>query len=361
MGNYLEIDLSKYGCDCMDQEDGDYLDFAEDMKEKATPFVTSMLGEKDKILNKNDISTFTTQSHTPNGIKSIKKYESIKISPNDNINDILNIDKVKEEKKKEIDENRFSLLDDKNYLKEFEYSETEVNFSNNENSINDHKNKSKNEDIDEEEDEELEDIKNLNLNTDYFQLANQIAESINELRNNVFNQGKTSNPTPTPKNPCYNDFERLLKKSGKIVDIICFNDVIGCIKKISDINSEVTLINEKIYLGIVNKFKRNYSLTHFINFNDENKIVDIPNFNKIKNEIKAKLGKYNNPKFQFNKFTLRDSFPNQILIWKLISQNMEKISDIIKNNYYCCAVLFHKGKKEEENETIIYLINKIAN
>ena len=39
---------------------------------------------------------------------------------------------------------------------------------------------------------------------------------------------------------------------------------------------------------------------------------------------------------------------------------MKQITDIMKDNYYCCAVLLHKGKNEEENETIIYFINKIA-
>ena len=83
MGNYLEIDFSKYGCDCMNQEDGGFLDFVKEMKEKVNPYFTSILGEKDKSSNKNNISTLTTQSHTTNGLRSIKKYESITISPSD--------------------------------------------------------------------------------------------------------------------------------------------------------------------------------------------------------------------------------------------------------------------------------------
>ena len=358
MGNYCEIDLSKYGCTCMNQEDGGFLDFVDNMKNKATPYINTMLGEREKNLSKSNLSINTAQTHSRNGLSSTKKkYESITLLPQSSINDNLNIDKLKEENNKiYYDENDNTLLNDNNYLKEFEYTETEVNSSNY--TIKQKKNNNNQEEEDEKEEEE-EDIHNFNLNTDYYQLANQIAESINELKNNIFNN------VNTPKNKLYKEipnadnFENAIKKAGKIADIICFNDVIGCIKKISDINAEVTLKKEKIYLGIVNKFKKKYSLTHFINFNDEEKIVEIPNFDGIKYDIKKKLGRFNNPKFKFNKFNLQGSFPNEILIWKLISQNMEKIKHIIKDNYYCCAVLLDKGKNEKENETIIYLINKL--
>ena len=90
--------------------------------------------------------------------------------------------------------------------------------------MNESKTKSKN--------EEDEDIDEFNSNTDYYQLAHQIAESIKELKNN-FN-------IPEKKN----NFESVLKNIGKTADIICFNDVIGCIKKISDINSEINLIKK---------------------------------------------------------------------------------------------------------------------
>ena len=219
-----------------------------------------------------------------------------------------------------------------------------MNITNNnftDNRINESKTKTKN--------EEDEDIDNFNLNTDYYQLAHQISQSIKELKNN-FNNLKKSKM----------DFESILKNVGKTADIICFNDIIGCIKKISDINSEINLINEKIFLGLVNKFNKKNNTTHFINFNDEEKIVEIPNFNGINNDIKKKFGKFNNPKFKFTKFNLKGSFPNEILIWKVISKNMDKIKNIINNNYYCCAVLLYQGKNNNEsNETIIYFINKI--
>ena len=253
-----------------------------------------------------------------------------------------------DEKKIDLTENDITLFNNKNYLKEFEYSETEINNSNSD-TINIKKEKSNI-----EEDEEKEDIKNFNLNTDYFQLANQIAESIKELKNNFLNS------TPNKQNINNEDnFENAIKRAGKITDTICFNDIIGCIKKITDIISEVTLSKEKIYLGIVNKFKKKDSISHFINFSDEQKIVEIPNFDGIKYDLKKKLGRFNNPKFKFNKFTLKGSFPNEILIWKLIGQNMDEIKKIIKDNYYCCVVLLHKDRNEDENETIIYLINKL--
>lgn len=359
MGNYLEVDLSKYGCTCLDQQDGGFLDFTNELFNNATPYITNFLNEKekDKNISKSNLSTFTTQRKISNQLKPNKKYESFTIIPQD-INNNLNIDNLKKENKKYNEE---SLLDDKNYLKQFEYSETEINQSNNENSIISKKGMIRNDDIDngEEEEEENEDINNFNSKTDYFQLATQISESIEELKNNIFSRNG-STPTPDPKNLNEDDFESVLYRAGKTVDKIFFNDVIGCIKKISDINSEVILSNKKIYLALVNKFKRTYSLTHYINFSDDKKIVSIPNFERIKPKAKAKLGKFNDPKFQFNKFTLKGSFPNEILIWKLISQNMKQITDIMKENYYCCAILLHKGKSQEENETIIYFINKYA-
>lgn len=359
MGNHLEVDLSKYGCTCFNQQDGGFLDFTDEIFSKATPYITNFLkeNEKDKNISKSNISTFTTQRM----IKPNKKYESFTIMPQD-LNNNLNIESLKEENKKYNEE---SLFDDKNYLKEFEYSETEINQSNNENSINSKKgmimniNIDNEDEVEDDEEEENEDINNFNSKTDYFQLATQISESIKELRNNIFSRNGCT-PTPDQKNLSGDDFENALYRAGKAVDNIFFNDVIGCIKKISDINSEVSLTNEKIFLALVNKFKKTYSLTHYINFSDDKKIVSIPNFQRIKPEAKAKLGKFNDPKFQFNKFTLKGSFPNEILIWKLISQNMKQITDIMKENYYCCAVLLHKGKSEEENETVIYFINKIA-
>ena len=310
MGNLLEIDLSKYGCTCFNQEDKNFLDFFEDIKEKTNPSINTMLSEENK--NKNETTTLATTN---------KKYEKITYIPKNKENLVLN---------------------NKNYLKEFDFSYTEMNITNNNftEKMNESKTKSKN--------EEDEDIDEFNSNTDYYQLAHQIAESIKELKNNFnFSEKK-------------NNFESVLKNIGKTADIICFNDVIGCIKKISDINSEINLIEEKIFLGLVNKFNKKNNATHFINFIDEEKIVEIPNFNGISNDIKKKFGKYNNPKFKFTKFNLKGSFPNEILIWKVISKNIDKIKKIINDNYYCCAVLLYQGKNNtDNNETIIYFINKI--
>ena len=310
MGNLLEIDLSKYGCTCFNQEDKNFLDFFEDIKEKTNPSINTMLSEENKI--KNETTTLATTN---------KKYEKITYIPKNKENLVLN---------------------NKNYLKEFDFSYTEMNITNNNftEKMNESKTKSKN--------EEDDDIDEFNSNTDYYQLAHQIAESIKELKNNFNNSDKKNN------------FETVLKNIGKTADIICFNDVIGCIKKISDINSEINLIEEKIFLGLVNKFNKKNNATHFINFIDEEKIVEIPNFNGISNDIKKKFGKYNNPKFKFTKFNLKGSFPNEILIWKVISKNIDKIKKIINDNYYCCAVLLYQGKNNtDNNETIIYFINKI--
>ena len=310
MGNLLEIDLSKYGCTCFNQEDKNFLDFFEDIKEKSNPSLNTIISQENKT--KNETTTLATTN---------KKYEKITYVPKNKENSVLN---------------------NKNYLKEFDFSYTEMNVTNNNfnEKINESKTKTKN--------EEDEDIDEFNSNTDYYQLAHQIAESIKELKNNFNISDKKNN------------FETVLKNIGKTADIICFNDVIGCIKKISDINSEINLIDEKIFLGLVNKFNKKNNSTHFINFSDEEKIVEIPNFNGISDDIKKKFGKYNNPKFKFSKFNLKGSFPNEILIWKVISKNIDKIKHIINDNYYCCAVLLYQGKNNtDNNETIIYFINKI--
>ena len=158
-----------------------------------------MLSQEDK--NKNETTTLATTN---------KKYEKITYIPKNKENLVLN---------------------NKNYLKEFDFSYTEMNITNNNftEKMNESKTKSKNEDID-------EDIDEFYSNTDYYQLAHQIAESIKELKNNFNISDKKNN------------FETVLKNIGKTADIICFNDVIGCIKKISDINSEINLIKKIIQL-----------------------------------------------------------------------------------------------------------------
>ena len=270
------------------------------------------------------------QENTPGGIHY----------PNDNM--------VKSKKKKKIYENN---------INSFICSESESEINNNINKLN-------------EQDQKENDIKEFDKNTDYFQLASQINNAIIELKMNLYTSEDeiiksrfTPTPTPTPMerksiNGFFN-FQNIIKKAGKSADKICFNDIIWCIKKISDINSQIILNEEKIYLGIVNKFKKEKNDKHLINYEDKEKIVDLPNFSDIKKSIRSKLGdKFNNPKFKFNKFSIKGSFPNEILIWNLISQNTQKIADILTDNYYCCLVLLYYSKVEEENESIMYLVNK---
>ena len=121
MGNILEIDLSKYGCTCLNQEDGAFLDFFEDIKSKNNPSVNSLFSTENK--NKtNESSTL----HTTTNKKY--KYETIYI-PNSNL------------------EKENSLINNKNYLKEFDFSYTEMNLTNMTNmtnKINESKTKTKN-------------------------------------------------------------------------------------------------------------------------------------------------------------------------------------------------------------------------
>ena len=143
---------------------------------------------------------------------------------------------------------------------------------------------------------------------------------------------------------------------------IIFSDILTCIKKISDIDSEVILQKDKVYLGIVNKFQKEKKEKNLLNYEDKEKIVSLPNYDDIDDKDKIKLGnKYNNNKFKFNKFDIKGSFPSEILIWNLITQNTQKIADILSKNYFCCVVLLYYSKADEENETILYLINKPSN
>ena len=178
------------------------------------------------------------------------------------------------------------------------------------------------------------DIKEFDKKTDYFQLVNQINNTIKELKS------------------------KLGKKANKII----FSDIISCIKKIADIDSEVILLREKIFLGIVNKFKKGNKEKNDLNYVDKEKIVELQNFDDIDEKYKMRLGKKcNSNKFKFHKFNIKGSFPSEILIWNLITQNTQKIADILSENYFCSVVLLYYSKDKDENETILYLINKPAN
>jgi hypothetical protein len=346
MGNKFGITISKHLCTCVNDEDGYFLDLINGLKKNPLPLTYKY--PKDKKAN-------ISQSEYTVSEESAKKYETITIEQKGDEQIIKSEYTSKEEKHKHKKDS--SMISEKNYLKEFEYSESEKTYMNIDHNTDDIK---VNNSINESNNEEKEDINNVNKNTDYYQLAKKLSESIQELKYNIFNKDKdTPKPTPIPTPNLNCDFDNILKKLDKTADDILFKDVIGCIKKISDINSEVTLINNKIYLAIVNKFKKVQSKTHFINYDDIEKVVEIPNFKRIKRESRKVLGKFNNPKFKFHKFTLQGSFPNEILIWKLISLNMEKIKEIINNNYYCCAVLLPKNKTKNDNETIIYFVSKI--
>ena len=320
MGNEFELNLSKYNCSCFQNEDGCLLDFVNEISKKSNSF---------KLFKRKEISPNISeiQENIPGGINY----------PNDTM--------IKISKKK--------YKNSREKLNSFQYLEYIDNDTTDNNKINNEEQKEK-------------DIKEFDQKTDYFQLAIQINEAINELKINLLsNEGgrnlKTPlTPTPTPEDTDSDfDFQKFMRKVGKTADKICFNDIIGCVKKISVINSEVTLNKEKIYIGIVNKFKKEKNDKNLINYEDQEKIVELPNFNNIKEKMRNKLGdRFNNAKFKFNKFCLKGSFPNEILIWNLISQNTQEIADVLRENYYCCLVLLYYSKVEEENETIMYLVNK---
>jgi hypothetical protein len=334
MGNEYEINLSKYNCSCFQNEDGCLLDFVNEISKKSNSF---------KLFKKKEISPNISeiQENIPGGINY----------PNDNM---IKIGKKKYKNSREK-------------LNSFQYLEYIDNDTTDNNKINIEKTSDMN-----NQEQKEKDIKEFDQKTDYFQLAIQINDAINELKMNLLtNEDKkkikfppTPTPTPTPGSSIIDidsnlNFQKIMRKAGKNADKICFNDIIGCVKKISEINSEVTLNKEKIYIGIVNNFKKEKNDKNLINYEDQEKIVELPNFNNIKEKMRNKLGdKFNNAKFKFNKFCLKGSFPNEILIWNLISQNTQEIADILRENYYCCLVLLYYSKVEEENETIMYLINK---
>ena len=331
MGNDYELDLNKYNCSCIQDEEGCFIDFLNNIKSK-DPF--NLITSPDKL------TLSEIQETTPGGIHY----------PNDNM--------IKSNLKKYNIRKNMTL---KSFIKNESENEKCKSYYNKNNSIN--KINIINNINDEEQ--KKEDIKDFDKKTDYFLLANQIHNAINELKMNLYSNDDDKSlmkSTPKQDNLGKNEnlnFEKAIKKAGKMVDKIIFNNLISIVKKISDIHSEVILMKEKIYLGIVNKFKKEKNNKYLINYCDEEIIIDLPNFEDIKENYRLKLGdKFNNPKFKFNKYSIKGSFPNEILIWNLISQNTQKIADVLIDNYYCCVVLLYYSKVEEENETIMYLINK---
>ena len=303
MGNDTDFDLGKYSCSCIQKEEGCFMDFFTDISDK-DPF--NFVTNSSQKLTPSEL-----QQNIPGGIHY----------PNDNM--------VK------------SSLMKKNNIKN-NNNETSDALDNTNININEKEN----------------DIKEFDKKTDYFQLVNQINNTIKELKSKIYlgDADDSKSSTNTKNTGC--DFRKLGKKANKIL----FSDVISCVKKISDINSEVILLKDKIYLGIVNKFEKHKINTNIINYEDKEKIVALPNYDDLEDKIKMKLGnKYNNNKFKFNKFDIKGSFPSEILIWNLITQNTHKIADILSENYFCCVVLLYYSKADEENETILYLINKPSN
>ena len=306
MGN--EANLNNFNCVCFQNQEGCFFNFLNDINSK-DPFNFNIKREK--------LSQSELQENTPGGIHY----------PNDNM--VKSALKKKEKRNQKINNLKYEPKNEKNIITK--------------NSLNNIKIKN---DSDNEEGKE-KDIKDFDKKSNYYLLANQINNVINELKANLYVNEDNKNITPkTPsnENKFIKDnknlnFENIFKKIGKKSDKIIFKDIINCIKKISDIHSEIILNQEKIYLGIVNKFKKEKNDNFLINYEDEEKIIDLPNFEDIKENDRLKLGKkLNNPKFQFNKFTIKGSFPNEILIWNLISKNTQRFVDILSENYYCCIV-----------------------
>ena len=303
MGNDADSDLGKYSCSCVAKEDGCFMDFFNDKSSK-DPF--------NFITNS---SKHFTQSELEENIPGGLHY------PNDNM--------VKSNLKKNINiRNKNSKISDS-----VETSYRNVNTKEN-------------------------DIKEFDKKTDYFQLVNQINNTIKELKSKIYLSDMEDSKTSLKTKEGELDFKKLGKKANKII----FSDIISCIKKIADIDSEVILLREKIFLGIVNKFKKGNKEKNDLNYVDKEKIVELQNFDDIDEKYKMRLGKKcNSNKFKFHKFNIKGSFPSEILIWNLITQNTQKIADILSENYFCSVVLLYYSKDEDENETILYLINKPAN
>ena len=295
MGNDSNIDLSKYSCSCLQKEEGCFLDFLSNITPK---------DEFNFITNSKKMTQSELEETTPGGVHY----------PNDNI--------VKSSLKKNLQKDLINIKNTESITS---------NISNN-----------KNKTFDKNFNEKENDIKEFDKRTDYFQLVNQINNTIKELKSKIYLDKTQFN------------FKVLGKKANKII----FNDIIACIKKFSEINSEVILLKEKIYLGIVNKFKKESKENYLINYKDQEKIVSLPNYKDINDKYKEKLGDNNNDKFKFHKFSIKGSYPNEILIWNLITQNTQKIADILTEDYFCCIVLLYYSRVEEENESILYLINK---
>ena len=225
MGNKIEIDLNKYNCSSIQkEEEGCFLGFFNEMK-ATDPFnIMTTPGKYSKS---------ELQENTPGGIHY----------PNDNM--------VKTTIKKIPNKNKkLKILD--LFDSEKDSSKINKNIKNNKNTIN---NKSNiNNSILNEEDQKEKDIKEFDKKTNYYLLANQINNAINELKMNLYsNNGDimTSSQTPNINMDIYNeylDFEKAIKRAGKAADKIIFNNIVNILKKITDIHSEVILMHIQILL-----------------------------------------------------------------------------------------------------------------
>ena len=171
MGNDFDIDLSRFSCSCLQSEEG-CLEY--DLKTK-NAFQLCTNAEKETTLS-------DVQRATPGGLDY----------PNDNmIKSALN---KWNEKKEEMME--FNIV---------ESNQEHINV------------------LSDNFEQRERDIKDFDKNTDYFLLANQIYNAINELKLPI---------PPSENEKGNNNFENIIKKAGKKADKICFNDIIKCIKKI---------------------------------------------------------------------------------------------------------------------------------
>ena len=195
MGNDQDSDLGRLSCSCIQKEEGCFMDFFTDLTIK-DPF-------NFETKSTNNFRSSELQQNIPGGIHY----------PNDSI--------VK------------SSLKKKNNIK------------NNNNETPDVLNNS-NRNINEKE----SDLKEFDKKTDYFQLINQINKTIKELKSKIYYSDVEESILNSTIRKGEIDFKKLGKRANKII----FNDIILCIKKISEIYSEVVLLKDKMYLGIVNKF-----------------------------------------------------------------------------------------------------------
>lgn len=179
---------------------------------------------------------------------------------------------------------------------------------------------------------------------DYYQVARNLFETINNIRqkpnsyyellNNVF-----SNINEKSENEHLNEFKAELKKvpedkRNMILNILQKNE--------NENNCELIMWSEKVYLSISQyliKVEEKCTIT-----SDKNSSI------RISEKLKGN--------YLCTEFNLNGLYQGEILLWKFLFENLDRINLILDKNYQNGAICCYQPKNSHKLRTLMYLISK---